>query len=124
METTPKPCNSCCKKHKKVDVRLTDSEYLNLLRKAKATGLNRCEFIRKLINECTPQLHLTQQEADILDGWQIVHGDFVAIQNALKGLSKDERFVRMQSPGFMTGWLDATSKALGKVDEIIKQLSQ
>lgn len=108
----------------RIDIRLTEAEHASIIMKAKACGMRKSTYARKVFSEHKPRLRMTAEERDALNSLTDARGDLLRIRNILKGVPDDVKLYYFRDESFMRYWVDAVNSLIIRWKEIADNLKR
>ena len=109
---------------RRIQVRLTESEYKTADGIAEKCGLTMSRYVRKVITGHHPKARMTQREADAIAALNDARGELVHVKNALNTRNQEERRRLFRSDDFMRYWLQKVDTLMERWNNIIESLSR
>ncbi|MEE3391720.1 MAG: hypothetical protein VZR28_11145 [Candidatus Cryptobacteroides sp.] len=117
--TKPKPRRTL-----HLDTRVSQEESNRIRRKAEECGLTASDYMRKCALGHSPKQHLTDKEIEAYMSLYEARRDLIAITNALKGKTKEEKLRIFGDESFMKRWVRGVRVVLVYWDNKIKMMNE
>ena len=118
-KTKPKPRRTL-----HLDTRVSQEESNRIRRKAEECGLTASDYMRKCALGHSPKQHLTDKEIEAYMSLYEARRDLIAITNALKGMTKEEKLRIFGDESFMKRWVRGVRVVLVYWDNKIKMMNE
>ena len=111
------------KRTRHIDIRLTDEEYSDVLKKATECGMTLSNYGRRVLGNHHPNKRLSEEDLHALNSLSDARADLIRIQNVLKGKSENVKKLYFHDISYMRTWISAINKLIIRWGEIRKNIN-
>lgn len=103
-------------------IRLSSDEHLEVIRKSEECGLNKSDYVRRIITGYQPKKRMTDEEREAFLALSGARKDLIYIYNVLRGVPDEAKRRYFKDADFMRTWISNVTLLIQQWKGILDRL--